>query len=270
MRTSLILASVAILASALVAAQPASSKVDVGGPHGRYSLKKLSKRDLERRVEPPKHGKRSHKPKKSKKAKRSGSCNVPSSSSATAAAQAASNTPLTASSSDTNTSSNSSTGTTSSTPTSAGTVSVDLSSLGVSQFTGTNTGIGSWFRTDNSQDSTDGTSWCWTHYQDSWMGFAPDVATMLGNFGNSNQQAGAAYCGLEAKATNPNNGNTALIYIVDGFDPTWVRTPGSVDLTLAAFQALYGSTTSDKDIVIQNLQWELTGNRMSAYGFNQR
>ena len=64
------------------------------------------------------------------------------------------------------------------------------------------------------------------------MGFAPDVSVMLNNFGRSNVQAGTAYCvrfslciavvqtlmvysqGLEALATNPNNGKTALIYIV--------------------------------------------------------
>jgi len=100
------------------------------------------------------------------------------------------------------------------------------------------------------------------------MGFAPDVSVMLSNFGGDTTSAGDAYCGLEAKATNPNNGNTALIYIVDGFDPKWVRTPGSIDLTLAAFKALYGSSTDDKDIVIQNLQWEFTGNKNTAYAFN--
>jgi len=100
------------------------------------------------------------------------------------------------------------------------------------------------------------------------MGFAPSVGSMLGDFGNDITKAGTAYCGLEAKATNPSNGKTALIYIVDGFDDKWVRTPGSIDLTLAAFSALYGSETSDKNIVIQNLEWTLTGNRKSSYAFN--
>lgn len=34
--------------------------------------------------------------------------------------------------------------------------------------------------------------------------------------------------------TNPKNGATALVYIVDGFDSKWVKTPESVDLTLGA------------------------------------
>lgn len=34
--------------------------------------------------------------------------------------------------------------------------------------------------------------------------------------------------------------------------------PASVDLTLAAFKALYGEETDDKDTVISNLQWTLS------------
>lgn len=152
----------------------------------------------------------------------------------------------------------------------AGAVNVDLDSLGITGFQGQpNTGaIGSWFRTDNSEDDTNGRSWCQTNYQDTWMGFAPSVDTMLSNFGGDLAKAATAYCGLEAKATDPATGNTALMYIVDGFADPWVLTPTSVDLTLAAFKALYGSNTDDKNIVIQNLQWEFTGNRMQAYGYN--
>lgn len=91
---------------------------------------------------------------------------------------------------------------------------------------------------------------------------------MLSDFGGSIDKAGSAYCGLEVKATNPENGNSALIYIVDGFDSKWVRTPGSIDLTLAAFKALYGSTTDDKNVVIKNLKWEFTGNKKAEYSFN--
>jgi hypothetical protein len=106
---------------------------------------------------------------------------------------------------------------------------------------------------------------------------------MLGNFGGDTTKAGTAYCGLEAKATDPATGNSALIYIVDGssfggrlhrlthcagFDPAWVRTAGSIDLTIGAFKALYGSQTDDKNIVIQDLQWEFTGNRKAEYAFN--
>jgi hypothetical protein len=60
---------------------------------------------------------------------------------------------------------------------------------------------------------------------------------MLNNFGGSTNTAGKAYCGREAKATNPANGKTALIYIVDGFDDKWVLSPGSIDLTMAAVSA---------------------------------
>lgn len=149
---------------------------------------------------------------------------------------------------------------------SSGGTGTSASSLGaITGFQGTNTGIGSWFQTDSTRDDTDGTSWCQLKYQDSWMGFAPSVQTMLANFGNDYNKATSAYCGREAKATNPSNGKTALIYIVDGFAQQWVKTPGSIDLTVAAFTALYGSSTTNKDIVIQNLQWELTGNVNEAY-----
>lgn len=137
-----------------------------------------------------------------------------------------------------------------------------------SAFSGQNSGIGSWFRTNNAGDSTNGRSWCGLQYQDNWLGFAPSVGTMLKEFSNAREKAGPQFCGLEAKATNPANGNTALIYLVDGFDDKWVLSPGSIDLTLGAFKALYGSETNDKNIVVKNLQWEFTGYRKTDYTYN--
>ena len=66
-------------------------------------------------------------------------------------------------------------------------------------------------------------------YDNSTPGFAPDVTTMLNNFGGDYVAAGKAYCGLEAEFTAP-DGRTALLYIADGFDSKWVLTPGSVDI----------------------------------------
>jgi len=34
-------------------------------------------------------------------------------------------------------------------------------------------GIGSWFRTDNKNDETNGQSWCGYRYNDDMLGFAP-------------------------------------------------------------------------------------------------
>jgi len=67
------------------------------------------------------------------------------------------------------------------------------------------------------------------HSQDSVPGFAPSVGTMLSSFNNVYEDAGKAYCGLEARFTAP-NGNTELLVIGDGFDDKWVLTPGSVDI----------------------------------------
>jgi len=203
------------------------------------------------------------------------SCSAPSSSPAAAAASPTSTGSSWSSGSSYNSgsnsgsSSNSTSGSNSSSGSSDSSGSLSsLSSLGITHWMGTNSGIGSWFRTDNSNDDTNGRSWCQTNYQDSWVGFAPDVSSMLSDFGGDLAKAATAYCGLEAKATDPSTGNSVLMYVVDGFDPQWVRSAGSVDLTLAAFAALYGSTTTDKDTVIMNLQWEWTGNRNSQYGYN--
>lgn len=66
---------------------------------------------------------------------------------------------------------------------------------------------------------------------------------------DTNELAGAAYCvsfhfasssrraeydhiiiqGLEALVTAP-NGNQMLLYILDAFDPAWVKEPGSIDI----------------------------------------
>jgi hypothetical protein len=53
-----------------------------------------------------------------------------------------------------------------------------------------------------------------------------------------------------------------------GFATEWVLTPSSLDLTMGAFKALYGSETDDKKVVIMDLQWEFTGNRNASYVYN--
>lgn len=42
-----------------------------------------------------------------------------------------------------------------------------------------------------------------------------------------------------------------------GFDDSWVQTPGSIDLTIGAWNALAEPTDSKED-VIQNLQWSFS------------
>lgn len=74
-----------------------------------------------------------------------------------------------------------------------------------------------------------GHSWCGFPYDNNVPGFAPDVTTMLNNFGGDYNAAATAYCGLEAEFTTP-DGKKALLYIADGFDSKWVRTPGSIDV----------------------------------------
>ncbi|KAM0755333.1 hypothetical protein T439DRAFT_320035 [Meredithblackwellia eburnea MCA 4105] len=150
---------------------------------------------------------------------------------------------------------------------SAAAVKSKLMAQGITGFLGTNgPAIASWYRTDNSQDSTNGHSWCGFPYNDNLPGFAPNVKIMLDNFGGSWEKAGAAYCGLEAKVTTP-DGRTALLYVADGFDPYWVRTPGSIDVIVGSFSKLFGRTTSNKNDVVQSIKWEFTGNRNPLYVF---
>ena len=82
-------------------------------------------------------------------------------------------------------------------------------------------------------DVHSGHSWCGFPYNDQVPGFAPSVGTMLRNFGGSYERAATAYCGLEARFTTP-DGKTATLFITDGFDDTWVRTPASVDVVIGS------------------------------------
>ncbi|GAA5857692.1 hypothetical protein JCM1840_000869 [Sporobolomyces johnsonii] len=142
-----------------------------------------------------------------------------------------------------------------------------LSKAGITGFLGDNTNaIVSWYHTDSSTDSTNGHSWCGFPYSDSLPGFAPSLSTMLNNFGGNYEAAATAYCGLEAVVTTP-DGRSATLYIADAFDDTWVRTPASIDVIYDSFAQLYGSTTNNKDDVVQGASWILTGNRNEQYKF---
>jgi hypothetical protein len=89
---------------------------------------------------------------------------------------------------------------------------------------------------------------------------------MLSNFGGDYNKAAEAYCGLEAVVTTP-SGVTKTMYILDGFDHAWVRTAGSIDIPKNTWAELYGSSTDDKDVVIQGITWKLTGGRSEQYKF---
>lgn len=145
------------------------------------------------------------------------------------------------------------------------------SSLGsISAFGGVNSGVGSWFRTNAGSDSTNGQSWCETWYKDDWKCFAPSVGLMLDNYGGDRVKAGKAYCGREVKFTNPNNGKTAIGFICDGFDDRWAKRSGNSDLTIGLFNELTGKAFSNnKNDVIMNLQWELTGGVVTQGKFQE-
>ena len=139
-------------------------------------------------------------------------------------------------------------------------------------FQGLQNGLGSWFRANNVNDSTNGHSWCGYPYQDSSPVFAPDIL-LMGNgsspvYPNPNWAITAKqYCGLEAKVYNPVTGQTILMYLGDAFDHKWVHSPGSIDIMINSYSVLYGSYAVNKDLVIMDVQWEFTGNYNPRYKF---
>ena len=62
-------------------------------------------------------------------------------------------------------------------------------------------------------------------------------------------------------------GNNVTMYLVDGFSHQWVRTPGSIDLMIGAYEQLAGYNPDSKDQVLQNVQWRFTGRRSTQYKF---
>ena len=98
------------------------------------------------------------------------------------------------------------------------------------------------------------------------------------------RKATQKYCGLEAKVTDPSTGKTKLMYIGDAFDDKWVRvsyhselysklgtlsktqqTPQSIDIMIDAFTAIHGNPNGNKNIVINGVKWEFTGNINTKY-----
>lgn len=139
-------------------------------------------------------------------------------------------------------------------------------------FQGLQEGMGSWFRANHPQDSTNGHSWCNYPYLDSSPVFAPDISIMTNGtnavWGHPDWVTyGTTYCGLEAKVYNPKTDTTILLYVGDAFDHAWVVSPGSIDIMIHSYDVLIGYYPLDKNDVIPYLQWEFTGNRNPQYQF---
>jgi hypothetical protein len=133
-------------------------------------------------------------------------------------------------------------------------------------------GIGSWFRANHKSDDTNGNSWCGYPYKDHTPGFAPDLAQMTQNTlavwrHPRWEEFGKEYCGLEAIVRNPETGVQMTLYITDAFDPKWVRNRGAIDIMVNPYLQLTGNAPLDKNKVIRNVEWRLTGNRNPKYAF---
>jgi hypothetical protein len=146
-----------------------------------------------------------------------------------------------------------------------------------SRFLGKVTGLGSWFRANHGQDNTNGNSWCGYGYSDSDPIFAPELSVMtdgtLAVWGTNPakwEQSAKKYCGLEAIITNPHNGRTVVAYIGDAFEPKYVRTPGAIDVMIGIYRTLTGMTDWNKNNVVHNIQWELTGKKSAYFSFKRQ
>ena len=132
---------------------------------------------------------------------------------------------------------------------------------------GKHKGLASWYRTNSKNDSTTGVGWCGKEYDDNTPGFAPPFNLMsptLATYYSDPEQwkkDTAKWCGLEAKVTNPHTGKSKLLYIYDAFDPYWVKTEFAIDILLGPFTELAGDPKGDKNVVVHDMEWELTGNR---------
>ncbi|GAA5864196.1 hypothetical protein JCM3774_001253 [Rhodotorula dairenensis] len=143
-----------------------------------------------------------------------------------------------------------------------------LKAMGISTFLGNNTGaIASWYRSNNPRDSTNGRSWCQMPYNDAVPGFAPSLKTMLASFDQDSTAAKRAFCGLEAKVYSPATRKTVTLFIADAFDDKWVRTPASIDVMFDSFASLFGRTTHDKNDVVKDVSWRLTGKRNEQFTY---
>jgi hypothetical protein len=151
----------------------------------------------------------------------------------------------------------------------------NISTLLPAAFVGLQEGVGSWFRANNAEDSTNGNSWCGYPYLDTSPVFAPDIAQMTNGLNSvwpdTNWPFFAGqYCGLEAKVYNPKTGLTILLFVGDAFDHKWVLSNGSIDIMSHSFSVLTKTpkvSPSDKNAVIPYLQWSFTGNRNPQYSF---
>ncbi|KAJ8294364.1 hypothetical protein OF846_002893 [Rhodotorula toruloides] len=135
-----------------------------------------------------------------------------------------------------------------------------LKALGISTFLGNLTGaIASWYHTDSTTDSTND--------DDSIPGFAPSLKTMLSSFNGDATAAKKGFCGLKATVYSPKTGRLIPMIIADAFDDKWVRTPNSIDVIYGSFAELFGSATDNKDDVVKDVWWMLTGERDDKFTY---
>lgn len=134
---------------------------------------------------------------------------------------------------------------------------------------GHHTGIASWYRANNPDDHTNGIGWCGKKYDDNTPSFAPPMGLISPTYATYDKDPEQwrkdteQWCGMEAKVYNPHTGVTKYLYIYDAFDPTWVKSEYAIDIMIGAFKELNGDPHGDKNIVVKDMQWELTGKKIS-------
>lgn len=143
-----------------------------------------------------------------------------------------------------------------------------------SEWQGNVHGIGSYFRANLGSDSTNGTGWAGVPYKDSSPVIAIDMRIM-GNgdeksvtYGSPGYEAAVKkYAGLEVLVTNRANGISKTMYIGDGFDHQWVRSPGSIDIMADSWSELAGGAPANDKTKVLDIEWHFTGNRSAKYSY---
>jgi hypothetical protein len=130
------------------------------------------------------------------------------------------------------------------------------------EFQGKQSGIGSWFRANHVNDTTNGNSWCLYPYKNYSIVFAIDLDQM-----RRSPQGGREYCGMEAIVRNPRTNKTLKLYVGDAFDPKWVKSPGSIDIMVESYKYLTNDAPLIKENVIFGIEWEFTGNKSAKYSY---
>lgn len=140
-----------------------------------------------------------------------------------------------------------------------------------SGFHGQQTGIGSWFSTNERRDEnmpngTNGKGYFGNPYFDNQPVVAIDISQMSGGatYGSTAyKKAEKEYLGQEVKITNNKTGKTVIGVVGDAF--AHPRGPGAIDMSRSLWTTLNGGNFRMNHNDVLNVSWEFTEKRSTMY-----